>query len=248
MGSNVRGNEYQADTSMSDSFSFTTGVLGASAGELQTPLALIRQLSLALEDPTLSVGDRQRLTERLTLTAERALRITQNLRMDARLNSSLNLEPVNAAMLCKEVVHELTPLFRAHGRTLTVQPRNQALLMVADRSLLRQVLFSFVDNALHYGSDEHPVRMTIGGHAGKVRVGVRDYGPAVASDALRRLHERIARQAPVLIARRPRASGVSLMMAQQVAEMMGGAAGVVRHRDGATFYIDMNVSGQMSLL
>lgn len=248
MGNNARGFDDSVGMNAADGFSFASGVLGASAGELQTPLALIRQLSLALHDSTLSEGERQRLTERLTLTSERALRITQSLRIDARMANSLKLEPVNAAMLCSEVVHELTPLFRAHGRALVAQPRNKLLLMVADRTLLRQVLFGFVDNALHYGSDDRPVQLTIGGHAGKVRVGVRDYGPAVAIDALRRLDERIARQAPVLIARRPRASGVGLAMAKQAAQMMGGAAGVVRHRDGATFYIDMNMSGQMSLL
>lgn len=248
MGNETRGNNDAVGATTGDGVSFVTNVLGASASELQTPLALIRQLSLALHDPSLSVDERLRLTERLTLTSERALRMTQSLRIDARMAQSLKLEPVNAAMLCGEVVHELTPLFRAHGRALVAQPRNKSLLMVADRTLLRQVLFGFVDNALHYGSDERPVRLTINGHGGKVRVGVRDYGPAVAIDALRRLDERIARQAPVLIARRPRASGVSLMMAKQAAEMMGGAAGVIRHRDGATFYIDMNVSGQMSLL
>ncbi len=224
------------------------GIVGASASELQVPLSLIRQLSLALEDMSLPEGERRQLAERLTLTVERMLRLTQNLRVDYRTQSMLNLEPVNPMTICQEVVYELTPLFRAHGRTLVARPRNKSLLMVADRLLLRQLLLGFVDNALHYGSDERPVQLVVGGRGNKVRVGVRDYGPAVATDVLMRLDERIARQSQVLIARRPRASGVNLAIARQLAEMMGGSAGVVRHRDGATFYVDMNLSGQMSLL
>jgi len=39
-----------------------------------------------------------------------------------------------------------------------------------------------------------------------------------------------------------------LIMAKKIAETMGGLVGVTRHRDGATFYVDMRLSGQLNLL
>lgn len=224
-------------------------LLATTAGELSAPLVLVRQLSLALAANDLNTAERQRLIEQLTLTSERALRTVRTLTYKPdTLPMSLALEPVNAVTLCNEVVHELTPLFTAHSKSIAVHPRSKSPLMITDRALLRQLLIGFGDNALYYGSDKKPVELTVTAHGDKVRVGVRDYGPAVPSDFWQQLEDRIVRRASVPLPRRPHTSGASLLMAQRLAQAMGGLVGVIRHRDGATFYVDMRVSGQMSLL
>lgn len=223
-------------------------LISAAASELTAPLVLMRQLSLALSDDSLSAAERKKLTERLTLTTERALRMTRQLGVNADAPQLLALEPVNAVTLCKEVVHELAPLFNAHGRAIAVKPRTKIPLLIADRQLLRKILVGLGDNALHYGSDKKPVELTIAVAGDKVRLGVRDYGPAVPSDIWQRLEGRVSRRSAVPLARRPQTSGVGLVTARKLTEMMGGMIGVTRHRDGATFYVDMHVSGQMNLL
>lgn len=223
-------------------------LVGAAANELQAPLVLLRQLSLALADDTLTVEERQRLTQQMTLTTERALRLTGQLGLGNEAPRLITLEPINAVSLCQEVVHELSPLFTAHGRSITVQPRSKIPLLVADRALLRRILIGFGDNAVHYGSDDKPVRLTIAVNGDRVRMGVRDYGPAVSSDVWQRLEDRVSRQSAAPLARRPQASSVGLLAARQIAMMMGGSIGVTRHRDGATFYVDMHASTQTSLL
>lgn len=220
----------------------------AAASELNAPLVLMRQLSLALSDNALSDTERKRLTERLTLTTERALRMTRQLGINSDAPQLLVLEPVNAVTLCREVVHELAPLFTAHGRAIAVKPRTKIPLLIADRQLLRKILVGFGDNALHYGSENKPVELTIAVTGNKVRLGVRDYGPAVPSDIWQRLEGRVSRRSAVPLARRPQTSGVGLVTARKLTEMMGGMIGVTRHRDGATFYVDLHVSGQMNLL
>lgn len=242
----VRGYESGGE---SNSFSIGESVLiGAAASELNAPLVLLRQLSLALADETINIAERRRLTEQMALTSERALRLTRQLSYHPDTQPSLALEPVNAVTLCQEVIHELSPLFQAHGRRITVRPRKKVPLLIADRTLLRRVLVSFGDNALHYGSDDKPIQLTIDASGQSVRVGVRDYGPSVPVDIWQRLDGRVIRRAPMPVARRPQTSGIGLVAARKLTEMMGGAIGVTRHRDGATFYVDMHVSGQMSLL
>ncbi len=224
-------------------------LLGAAASELNAPLVLLRQLSLALADETLGVDERRRLTEQLALTSERALRLARHVGSHPEDTfMRLALEPVNAMMLCQEVINELQPLFAAHGQSIVVRQRAKSPLLVADRSLLRRVLVGFGDNALHYGSGDKPVQLIVEANAQRVRLGVRDYGPSVPADMWQRLEGRVSRRAAMPLPRRPQASGVSLLKARQLTEMMGGNVGVTRHRDGATFFVNMQVSGQLSLL
>jgi K+-sensing histidine kinase KdpD len=184
----------------------------------------------------------------MTLTSERALRMVASLSLTATNQGRLQLEPINPVSVCREVVHELTPLFAAHGQTLTIRPRSRMPLLVGDRQLLRQILLSFGDNALFYGSKEHPVDVTITERQGRVRIGVRDFGPAVPMNVWQLLEERMMQRARTPLASRPHISTVGLVAAKRLAEIMGSTVGVTRHRDGATFYIDLNISGQMSLL
>lgn len=219
----------------------------AAASELTSPLVLLRQLGLALSDE-MSDSERRRLAQRMTLTSERALRLAANVSLMSTHQASLPLEPVNPVSVCRDVIHELSPLFAAHGRSITLQQRSRIPLLVANRDLLHRILLGFGDNALHYGSVEQPIRMTINSYADKVRIGVRDYGPAVPIDIWESLDSKILRRAAAPVASRPQTSGVGLVAVRRLAELMESSVGLIRHRDGATFYVDLHVSRQMSFL
>jgi K+-sensing histidine kinase KdpD len=219
-----------------------------AASELASPLVLLRQLSLALGSNKLSDEERKLLSEKMTLTSERALRLTANLSMTSPAQAALPLEPVNPMGVCQDVIHELMPMFLAHGQRISLQQRSRVPLLVANRDLLHRILLGFGDNALYYGTAERPVMMSISGRGGNVRIGVRDYGPAVPIDIWKRLEGRVARRAPAPLANRPQTSGVGLIAARKLAEMMQSSVGLVRHSDGATFYVDLHVSQQMSLI
>jgi len=223
--------------------------LTAAAHELKSPLALMRQLALRLEAG--DVTDSQRhLLQQITLTSERALRLTSDLTKSARLDDALfEVEPINPEQLCRDIVHELTPLFEAHGRSLAVNHRSHPLLLVANRDLLRRIIMNFSDNALHYSQPGTAVHLQIQAlkKSGMVRVGIRDYGPALSSDMWRQLQKKL-RHAPQTIHARPQSSGLGLFIASQFAEAMQGTIGATRHRDGATFYVELQASRQLSLL
>lgn len=224
--------------------------LVAAAHELKSPLALVRQLALRLEDESLSSSERKKIIHQAVLTSERALRLTSDLTKSARLEDALfSLEPINPEQLCRDIVAELEPLFAAHGRSVAVSGRKHPLLLVANRDLLRRILLGFNDNALHYSAPGSAVTMQIKAfkRAGVVRIGVRDYGPALSSDMWRSLQKKL-RSSPQAIHARPESSGLGLYIASQFAEAMNGRIGAVRHKDGATFYVELQASSQMSLL
>lgn len=236
------------NTEVAESLFYDSPSLITAAHELKAPLALIRQLSLTLEQIDVSDAERIRMLQQVTLTSERALRLTADLTRSARLENALfELEPVNPQQLCEDIAHELTPLFTAHGRTIRVVSRRRPPLMVANRDLLRRIIMNFSDNALHYSDINGVVELStqlIGGDV--VRVGVRDYGPALPSDAWRTLIAKL--QAPQPVHARPQSSGLGLYIAGQFADVMDGAIGATRHRDGASFYVDMHASKQLRLL
>lgn len=222
----------------------------AAAHELKSPLALVRQLALSLESGDCTPQEVEQLAHRITLTSERALRLTTNLTKAARLEDSLfTIEPLNPVSVCEEVVEELKPLYAARGRSLRVSPRSRPLLGLANRDLLRRILIGFADNALHYSSSDEPVVITANaqGRDGRIRVGVRDYGPAVPTRVWDRLGSELGGSAQPMHAR-PESSGLGIYIARQFAEAMQAEVGATRHRDGATFYIDIGASTQLRLL
>lgn len=222
----------------------------AAAHELKAPLALVRQLALRLSDQQLSDTERQRLIQQTVLTSERALRLTTDLTRAARLDSAFfQLEPINPEQLCRDVVSELKPLFDAYGRSMTVRTRRHPLLLVANRDLLRRILLGFSDNALHYSQPGTAVHLQIQAFkkAGTIRVGVRDFGPALSSDMWKTLQKKL-NTAPQTIHARPESSGLGLYIASQFADVMNGRIGAIRHKDGATFYVELQASNQLSFL
>lgn len=225
-------------------------MLVTAAHELKSPLALVRQLSLSLEAGDCTPEEIATLARQITLTTERALRLTTSLTKTARLDDSLfDLEPLNPMSVCDEVVRELTPLYRAKGRTIEVAPRTKPLLGLANRELLRRILVNFVDNALHYSGSDDPVIITASSRDSgqKIRVGVRDHGPAIPPKVWNKLGETIGTDAQSLHAR-PESSGLGIYISRQFAEAMQADVGALRHRDGATFYVDIGVSTQLRLL
>lgn len=222
----------------------------AAAHELKSPLALVRQLSLMLEAGNLSELESKRMLQQITLTSERALRLTSDLTRSVRLDDAMfSLEPINPQQLCEDIIHELTPLFKAHERHVQLKTRKHPLLLVANRDLLRRIILNFTDNALHYADADSIVQIQINALKGgkTIRLGVRDFGPALSSDMWRTLRSKL-KAAPQAVHARPQSSGLGLYVSSQFAERMNGTIGMTRHRDGATFYVDLNGSQQLSLL
>lgn len=234
------------DSYFQDELSF----LVTASHELKAPLALMRQLALALEAGGGPEEERQKIVRQILLTSERALRFTTDIARSARLEDSLfDLEPLNPQQICEEVAHEMTPLYKAKDRHIRVASRYRPMLAVANRDLLRRIMLNFADNALHYADGAQPVELRAGivEHKSKIRLSVRDYGPAVPADMWQRLEQYLGTNAQPLHGR-PQSSGLGLLIAGQFARAMQGSIGATRHRDGATFYVDIHASTQLSLL
>lgn len=223
--------------------------VGLAAHELKSPLVLLRQLSLELSSGNLTATEQQRVLDQLIQTSEKALRLTSDLTKAERLQPALfELQPINPISICDDITYELQRLYSTHGRQLKRSRIRHLPPVIANRDLLRRILLNFADNALHYSDESGAVEL----HAqllrekGLVRVGVRDYGPAVSMKNWRELTKAMATTKPMRA--RPQSSGLGIYIAHQFATAMNGRIGAIRHRDGASFYVELPVSKQLSLL
>jgi K+-sensing histidine kinase KdpD len=101
---------------------------------------------------------------------------------------------------------------------------------------------------MNYGGEELPSEVFVRDvRGGGVRVGVRDFGPAIPTKTWREIKDGFVKK-PMEIAMRPGSSGLGLYIAAKFIDHMNGRFGLVRHRDGTSFYVDLLQSRQMSLI
>ena len=214
------------------------------AHELKAPLAVMRQLVFALPEMG---ADGERMRDELVSVSERALRQVNDLTKVQRLEDGLfEMEPVAVRAVCNEVIEELEQLFKYNRRRLKVKYTNNARLVSANWELLYSVVYNFLLNAMRYSEEGTETELAVGDTRGRVRIVIRDRGPALPVNLWREL-KRGEITEPVKVAMRPGSSGLGLFIASRFSRYMGAKVGAVRHRDGTSFFVELPVSKQMSL-
>ena len=219
-----------------------------AAHELKTPLALIRQMALLLDDDLTSTVDKKQIQQRIIQTSEQALQLTVDLANSANLTPSLfPLEPVNPLALCQQIAVETRLNAALYGRKISWPQRGRnSRLILANRTLLGRILANFLNNALKYTEDDSEIKVSVTAVKESVRLSVRDFGPMMSLREYRRLLDEMESRKTVRT--RPENSGLGIYVASQFARAMNGQIGLIRHRDGLTFYVEMPISRQLSLL
>lgn len=218
-----------------------------AAHELKAPLCLLRQLALAL-DLAPTEEQKSRLQSQIVEVSDRALRQVNDLSKIARLEDGLfATEPVSVRGVCESVLQEISPLFRYENRKLSFSYTNKSRLAIANRDLLYSVVYNFCVNALHYSESDSESRLTVSETHDKIRINVRDFGPALPMKVWRELNGGYL-AAPTSIAMRPGSSGLGLYIASEFARHMHAQLGATRHKDGTSFFVELPISKQVSLL
>ena len=221
------------------------GILVA-AHELKAPLSLLRQLAFSL-DYAEDAAAIKKVQTKMINTSDRALKQVQDLTKIAHLDERMfEMEPVAVRAVCDEVTEELATLFRFNNRRLAIDYRNRMRLVSANRELLKSVVYNFCLNAMHYSDEETRSELVLSDKNGKVRLDVRDFGPALPMDVWRSMKKGWIEK-PTSIAMRPGSSGLGLYIASKFSQYMNANIGAVRHRDGTSFFVELLPSKQATL-
>lgn len=229
--------------------------LVAAAHELKSPLALVQHLArtLADDDMQLSAAQRAQYLERLQFTSERMLRLVHQLAISYRLEDDrqlvfqFNLQPVSVGEVCDSVAHEMLPYARQFGQEVRVHGHSCPHLVIANREILHDIVVNLVDNAIRHNPQGGVVDVVAHCRSTQVRLTVSDQGAGIGPQELANLRKTLGRQAQPLSGRSA-TSGLGLYIVGQFAQAMGGYLGLGRSRQGASFFVDLMRSKQMSLL
>jgi len=219
-------------------------LVGDVAHELRTPLTTLEGYLEGLEDGVVQPTDATwRLLRSETARLTRIVNDLSDLwRAEAR-EVPLELGPVDASAVCRDVAERLAPQADTRSVRLLV-PEGPPSIALADRDRLSQIVSNFVSNAIRYAPAGSAVSISGSSVVSGVRVSVRDEGPGLTPDQTDAVFERFYRVDPS----RSRAlggSGIGLAIARALAEAMGGRAWAESDGPGrgATFHVELPAAG-----
>ncbi len=229
--------------------------LAAAAHELKSPLALVQLIAETLADNDLTLTEHQRTQylERLKFTSERMLRLVHQLAVSYRLDNDqqltfqFQLEPLSVGEICDDVAEEMLPYAREHNQHLRVTSRSCPHLVIANREILHDIVVNLLDNAIRHNPSGGHVDVFAHCRDSQVRLTVRDEGQGVLPSEINQLRRTLGTQ-PQPLSGRGATSGLGLYIVGQFAHAMGGSLGLGRSAQGASFFVDLIRSKQMSLL
>lgn len=213
------------------------------AHELKGPWATMRQLALGLDG-----NNFDSTKQKMVSLSDRAMKQVEDLTKVARLEDGLFvLEPIAVRAVCDEVTRELRDLYRTNHQNFQISYRNKSRLVIANHDLLHSIIYNFCLNALHYSDPDTRSFLSVSDHRDRVRIQVRDFGPALPSAVWRELKAGWVSE-PTSIAMRPGSSGLGLYIASRFSRYMNADVSAIRHRDGTSFTLDLPISYQLSLI
>jgi len=205
--------------------------------ELKTPLTTIRGYSEALDEGVLPPERAGKVIRREAARLERLIMDLINLaRLDQR-SFDILLEPVDLAGIARESAIRHAAGAHELGVRLHVQQGDEPAPALADRDRLLQAVSNLLENALRCTPPGGTV--TLAAAAGELTV--KDTGPGIAPDEVRRAFERF-----FLYRRydghRPVGTGLGLAIVRELALAMGGDVAVASSSGGTEFTLRLPLS------
>ena len=189
--------------------------------ELRNPISLIRILAEdALREPELAQEARLAFEDILAESIETS-RLVEDLLILARADAGrmeVRLEPLDLGELVVDVCEKVRPLADKKSQTLTVQSiSGRALEIAGDRSSLRRLIWTLLDNAVKYTPQGGRIEVALQPTKTQARVSVKDSGIGIPRELLPRIFERFFRADPSRA--QAEGTGLGLAIAKWIADV-----------------------------
>ncbi|MEP6551308.1 MAG: ATP-binding protein, partial [Gemmatimonadales bacterium] len=193
--------------------------------ELKTPLAVLRaDVERAMMESS-SQNERMIALEEALQEVRRMSDLVESLLTLARADEGrfdLHREPVELAPLVQEVYETALILGEAQGVTVNL-PFTADVVVMADRTRLRQLFLNLVTNAIKYTPAGGKVELGVGRHPDTVTFAVRDTGIGISAADFPHIFERFWRADRVRSRMSERGGfGLGLAISQWIAQAHGG--------------------------
>ena len=217
--------------------------VSAVSHELKTPLTSIRMYSEMLRAGWADEEKKRGYYDFIFDESERLSRLIANVLQLAKMSRgsvTLNLEPHTVAELQDMVRSRVA----AHAERAGFELRMHCPDSLRDTSLdvdpdaFVQIFINLVDNAVKFASGSEPKVIDIGceGHGNETAFTVRDYGPGVPRDQMKKIF-RLFYRAENELTRETVGTGIGLALVRELVTAMGGRVDVRNLDPGAEFEI-----------
>jgi two-component system, OmpR family, sensor kinase len=193
--------------------------------ELKTPLAVLRaDVERAMHDSS-SQTERMVALEEALQEVRRMTDLVESLLTLARADEGrfdIYREPIELQPLVQEVFETALILGEAQGVTVNM-PFTTDVVVMADRTRLRQLFLNLVTNAIKYTPAGGKVELGLGRHPDNVTFAVRDTGIGISAADFPHIFERFWRADRVRSRMSERGGfGLGLAISQWIAQAHGG--------------------------
>ena len=217
--------------------------VSAVSHELKTPLTSIRMYGEILKTGWADEQKKQQYYEFIFDESERLSRLINNVLQLARMTrneTKVNIKSVSISELIDVINSKISTQITSAGFELRVihDDNVDELHVFIDIDILIQILINLVDNALKFSANAKNkiVELSIKKHDGFILFGIRDYGPGIPPDQLKKIFTLFYRVEGELT-RETVGTGIGLALVNQLTSLMHGKIDVMNRNPGAEFQL-----------
>ncbi|MFF1382685.1 MtrAB system histidine kinase MtrB [Arthrobacter sp. NPDC058288] len=192
--------------------------------ELRTPLTTVRMAAEVLYDARHDFDPiNKRSAELLYNQVERFQSLLADLLEISRFDAGvamLDAEPTDILQLVAKVVEDAGPVAAEYGSQVTINSRDESIVVEMDDRRIERILRNLVLNALEH-SEGKPVNISVAANETAVAVAVRDHGIGMTQSEAARVFDRFWRADPAR-ARTTGGSGLGLSIAAEDTKLHNG--------------------------
>jgi len=223
--------------------------VSAVSHELKTPLTSIRMYGEMLKDGWAAEDKKQAYYEFIYEESERLSRLISNvlqLSNISREQPQLEINPVRVGELIDSIKAKIETQVRRAGFELVFlrEPECDDAMVNLDCDYFTQIIINLVDNAIKFSRKSDRRRLDIGtrlSNDNRVVFSVRDYGPGIARDQMRKIFDMFYRSESELT-RETVGTGIGLAIVHQLCAAMGASVDVLNRDPGAQFQVSVPVN------
>ena len=220
--------------------------VSAISHELKTPLTSIRMYGEILKSGWATDEKKQEYYRFIFDESERLTRLINNVLHLARINrngNELTIRSTSVGELTDLARSKVASTLEAAGFTLEERHTDPELQVQLDSDAFIQIVINLIDNAIKFSAHAQTrcVQFNSRRVDGSVAFSVRDFGPGVPPDQMRKIFKLFYRSEQELT-RETVGTGIGLALVADLAAAMGGSVDVVNANPGAEFRVRLPVS------
>lgn len=217
--------------------------ISAVSHELKTPLTSIRMYGEMLMQGWAGEEKRQQYYGYIYDESERLTRLINNVLQMARMTRNelqLDIAPYKADQLMDTIASKVSSQIERAGFSLCLNCAADCAEMTieVDLDYFVQIIINLVDNAVKFSAKEELKKIDIDCRlkAGKIEFSVRDYGPGIPNNQIKKIFDLFYRSQSELT-RETLGTGIGLALVTELTQSMHGSIDVVNRSPGAEFQL-----------